>query len=138
MQRSILLIPLLAVVASSSNALQPSDDALTLLDKVAAHYRDAEYLHLEATTLITTHNPRRDGSETGSFSIRLAPGGRFRYTGEASQGSSELVSDGTNEWRLMGSFPEYAKAPAGSFFGSAFLYGDDNAALSKARDSWER
>jgi thiol-disulfide isomerase/thioredoxin/outer membrane lipoprotein-sorting protein len=134
-RRSILFVLMLAVIVSSSCAQQPSEDALKLLDKVAAHYRDAEYLHLEATTLITIHSPRRDGSETGSFSVRLAPGGRFRYRGEDSQGSSEIVSDGTNEWRLMGSFPEYAKAPAGSFFGSRSLYGGDNAALFKARDA---
>jgi thiol-disulfide isomerase/thioredoxin len=125
---------MLAVIVSSSSAQQPSDDALKLLDKAVAHYRDAEYLHLEATTLITTHSPRRDGSETGTFSIRVAPGGRFRYTGEDSRGSSELVSDGTNEWRLMGSFPEYAKAPAGSFFVSRSLYGGDNATLNNARN----
>ena len=133
-QRSIFLAPILAAIICPATAQQPPDDALQLLDKVAAHYRDAEYLHLEATTLSSYHGPRRDSSETGSFSIRVAPGGRFRYTGEDSLGSSELVSDGTDEWRLMNSFPEYAKAPAGSFFTSQVLYGGDNSSLFKARD----
>lgn len=134
MQRSILLVLVLAIIVFSSSAQEPPGDALKLLDKVVAHYRDAEYLHLEATTLITTHNPRREGSQTGSFSLWLAPGERFRYKGEDSQGSSELVSDGTNEWRFMGSFQEYAKAPSGSFFNSQSLSGSDNATLRMTRD----
>lgn len=125
----------IAAQQGSAPMQQPPGEALNLLDRVTAHYRDAEYLHVEATTLSTNRGPRRNASDTGVFSVRIAPGSRFRYSGEDSQGSSELVSDGTDEWRLMNSFPEYAKAPAGSFFTSRVLYGSDNSSLFKARDT---
>lgn len=126
--------------AAACCAQDSSADALKLLDQVSAHYRDAEYLHLEFEVRTVSHSPRRDSSDTGTYSVTLAPGGRFRYQGENSSGSGVLVSDGTDEWRLMASFPEWAKEPAGSFFNSRALVASDNSALLTARDdaNWLR
>ncbi len=125
---------LLAATTLPTHAQQTDADALKLLDSVSAHYRDADYLHLEITTNNVNHGPRRDNSDSGVFSITLAPGERFRYIGEDGSGSSEMVSDGTTEWRFMNSFKQYAEEPVGSFFTSRILYGGDNASLLASRN----
>jgi thiol-disulfide isomerase/thioredoxin len=100
---------------------------------VSAHYRDADYLHVEITTASNTHSLRRDDSTTAAYSFSVAPGERYRFESEDSIGSSEMVSDGTTEWRLMKSLNEYDESPVGTFYTSRALYGGDNASLLQLR-----
>lgn len=111
---------------------QPADaDALKLLDRVAKHYQDAETLHLEATVHYTSHNDLSNDSQTSMLSAIIAPGGRFRYEGTNYGGSGLIVSDGTNEWRLLRGFAAYTKKPAGTFFaGRLLIQGDDSPVIS--------
>ncbi len=46
--------------AQESTAVQPRDEALQLLDRVARHYQDAEALHLEAMIRSTSHQRALD------------------------------------------------------------------------------
>jgi len=123
----------LAVLPLHLCAQQADADALKLLQSVSAHYRDADYLHVEITTSATRHSPRRDESYTGAYSFSVAPGERYHFESEDAIGSSEMVSDGTTEWRLMKSLKEYDEMPTGSFYNSRALYGGDNASLLQLR-----
>lgn len=131
--RGMFVVGAMVLLAATSYAQEPSD-AQKLLDQASARYRDAEYLHVELDVQNTSHGSRSESSSTASYAVTLAPGGRFRYEGDGATGSGTLVSDGTEEWRLMGSFLEWAKEPAGSFFNSRAILASDNSALLSARD----
>jgi thiol-disulfide isomerase/thioredoxin len=124
---------LLAATTPPTHAQQTDADALKLLDAVSAHYRDAQYLHLEADETVVEAAPHQQSTRSGVYSAWLAPGGRLRYAGEDQSGSAEIVSDGTSEWRQMNSYAAYAKAPAGTFFGSPLLGMGDNFSIMTAR-----
>ena len=107
---------------------QTDEGALTLLERVTKHYRDAESVHLEATVLSESHNEYEDGTRRSMLSAYVAPGDRFRYEGRDASGSGFIVSDGTTEWRYLHSFEEFSKAAAGTYFGGRiFIQGDDRS-----------
>jgi len=110
------------------------DDALRLLDRVVAHYQNAETVHLEATVRAHFQTELSDQTSTSIFSVYTAPGGRFRYEGAVSSGSGLIVSDGTNEWRLLNSLGEYAEELTGTYFASRIAYQSDDRAIMEARD----
>ncbi len=123
------IVLLVLLFAAPANAVaQTREDALSLLERVTKHYRDAESIHLEATVTTVTHNEYQDGSSRSILSAYTASGGRFRYEGQDSSGSGSIVSDGTTEWRYMHSFAEFAREPAGTYFGGRIsLQGDDRS-----------
>lgn len=134
MKRLLCTALLLGATALSMHAQQTNADALKFLDAVSAHYRDAQYLHLEADETVVEASPHQRGTRSAVYSVWLAPGGRLRYMGEDQSGSAEMVSDGTSEWRQMNSFAAYAKAPAGSFFSAPALGSGDNSSIMGARN----
>ena len=118
----------LLLLVTGNMLAQTGNDALSLLDRITKHYREAESVHLEATIRADSHNEYEDGTRRSVLSAYVASGGRFRYEGRDASGSSFIVSDGTTEWRFLHSFAEFAKAPAGTYFGSPiFMQGDDRS-----------
>jgi hypothetical protein len=56
------------------------------------------------------------------------------YAGKNAFGSGKLVSDGTWEWRLLDSFAEYTKEPAGSYLAVPVIKQGDDSSLLDARN----
>lgn len=132
--RFVGLAALLSVFCSPLLAQRSDADALKLLDRVVAHYQDAETVHLEATVSGHFHTDFSDQTSTSIRTAYVAPGGRFRYEGADSSGSGLIVSDGTTEWRLLRSFAEYAQEPTGTYFHSRIMLAGDDRSMLEARD----
>lgn len=119
----LLLIPCPLVFAQQSD-----NDALKYLERIVAHYQNAETVHLEATVTNHVQSDYSDQKNTAILSAYIAQGKRFRYEGADSAGSGMIVSDGTTEWHLLRSMGEYASQPAGTYFASHIaLQGDDRS-----------
>lgn len=134
MRRALGFFVLLISPSTLALGQRSEDDALKLLDRVVAHYQDAETVHLQATTRQQFHTDYSDDTSTSVLSAYIAPGQRFRYEGADSSGSGLIVSDGTTEWRLLKSLGEYASEPAGTYFASRIAWQSDDRALLEARD----
>jgi len=130
----LALIPVLFLFVLPAMSQQTDANALKLLDRVAQHYQDAEYLHLEAVQKSENHTELSDDEQHSVFSAYIAPGNRFRYEGQDAWGSGFIVSDGTNEWHLLASLGEYSRKPSGTFFASRYAVTGDDGSLSGARN----
>ncbi len=137
MRPALRCLALFAALLPSCAPAQPQRtdaDALKLLDRVVKHYQDAATLHVEATVNITSHTTLSDQTQTSTLSATIAPGGRFRYDGVTSRGSALIVSDGTQEWRLLRSFAEYDRQPTGTFFAAMHVLQGDDMPILNAHD----
>jgi len=124
---SLVLCPYRAVTQESS------PEAIQMLNRVADHYINAKFVHLEATTSRSSHSELYNYSTTSHLIALMADGNRFRYDGRTSNGSSLIVSDGKREWHLRRSFGQYDEASTGSFFRRPSSAGSDDDAPVEAR-----
>lgn len=107
---SLFLISCRAVLAQTNN-----DDALKFLDEVSKRYADAKNYQIEVTVESRSSSEFSTSWRKQNLRAEQAPGNRYRFEGQSSDGSAIVVSDGVTEWNLNRINDEYTKRPPGTY-----------------------